>query len=305
MIGTLTVKAARVLRDEGVGGLQRKLTRAGSQRLTSMWHWMIAPPRCKVCGARTRSRNAYGRIFYECQDCEFIFAIDYDNEVLHKGMGMEGSWSGPGGGGYREYYLAKMMMRDLGCKSFLLYGTGNTPTFATLREEGLDVIGCDTSPDVVEYKRTIFGDDSFFTPEDLPADIQYDGIIAVEVFEHIAEPKYTFPLLMGRLRPHGVICGTTNFYLGAGIEDSNSPGYMSLRQHVAYWSLRSMSRLAQDYRYAVAAFELVRPGSVLPDEDYGQLWPNKRVFFVYDPQAHRSYFEQLLKNTQILPIDRP
>jgi SAM-dependent methyltransferase len=208
-------------------------------------------------------------------------------------MGMEGSWSGPAGGGYREYFLVKMLIQDLGLKSFLLFGTGNAPTFVNLREEGVDVIGCDISRDVVEYKKAAFGDNSFFTPASLPTNRKYDGIIAVEVFEHLTEPKNTFSLLMSRLRPHGVICGTTNFYLGTTIEDNNTPGYMSLKTHVAYWSFKSISRIAQDYDYAVVAFEMIGP------------WPNKRVFFLYNPHTYQGYFENLLKTQPILPIDRP
>ena len=218
---------------------------------------------------------------------------------------MEGSWTGPGGGGYREYYLVQMLMQDLSLESFLLFGTGNTPTFARLREEGVDVVGCDISQDVVDYKTAAFGNDVFFTPGSLPGDRKYDGIIAVEVFEHFGEPRSSLDLLMSLLRPRGVICGTTNFYPGGRIEDENKPGYMSHGGHVAYWSLRSMTCLARNYRRAVASFEMVRPGSLLPDEKYGQLWPNKRVFFIYDAAAHRDYFERLLRTTPILPIDKP
>jgi SAM-dependent methyltransferase len=251
-------------------------------------------------------RRGYGRSFYQCDQCDFIFAIDNDPRILNRGMGLEGSWSGPGAGGYREFYLVKMLMRELKLRSFILFGTGNTPTFASLRAEGVDVVGCDISQDVVEYKRAAFGEDSFFTPDTLPGDRKYDGIIAVEVFEHFGEPKSSFNLLMSQLRPNGVICGTTNFYPGGPIEDDNKPGYMSHIGHVAYWNMKSMAWIAKNnYQRAVASFEMVRPGSVLPDEKYGQLWPNKRVFFIYNPNAHQSYFENLLKSTPILPIDKP
>lgn len=139
----------------------------------------------------------------------------------------------------------------------------------------------------------------------LPKDKIYDGIIAVEVFEHFAEPKSSINLLISLLKPNGIICGTTNFYPGGPIEDDNNPGYMSLRGHIAYWGLTSMTCIASYHNLTVAAFELIRPGSVLPDEKYGQLWPNKRVFFIYNPNAHQSYFEHLLKKTPIIPIDRP
>ena len=294
-----------ILRKEGIKGLGSRGISEACIRLRNLHNSMTPLPRCKLCHGTTKRRRGYGRSFYQCQQCDFIFAIDYDPRILNTGMGMEGSWTGPGGGGYREYYLVKMLMQDLNLRSFLLFGTGNTPTFASLREEGVDVVGCDISQDVVEYKRAAFGNDSFFTPDSLPTEIKYEGIIAVEVFEHLAEPRSTLSLLMSRLWSGGVICGTTNFYTGGPIEDNNNPGYMSHKGHVAYWGLKSMGYIASKYHYAVVAFEMMRPGSVLPDEKYGQLWPNKRVFFLYDPIAHQRYFQNLQKTTPILPIDKP
>jgi len=220
-------------------------------------------------------------------------------------MGMKGSWSGPGGGGYREYYLFNMLKNDLGMSSFLLYGTGNTPTFRTLLEDGYDVTGCDISSYVIEYYRNLFGHDAFFSPEELPEKKKYDGIISVEVFEHFYEPKQNFEFLVRHLNNRGVICGTTNFYPGGPIEDGNKPGYMSTRLHVAYWSEKSLSFLSDNHGLSVASFKMVRPGSVLPDERYGQLFRNKRVFFIYNPDVHEKYFENLKKRFSILPIDRP
>lgn len=266
---------------------------------------ITSKPPCILCNGSTKIRNAYGRYFFHCKTCNFIFTSDYNKKTVEKGMGMAGSWTGPGGGGYREYYLVKMLEKALNLQSFLLFGTGNTDTFAKLIKEGVDVVGCDISQEVVDYKKANFGNNSFFTPDSLPKDKIFDGIIAVEVFEHFTDPKSSFNLLMNHLKPNGIICGTTNFYLGGPIEDDNNPGYMSLGGHVSYWSLASMKCIASHHDCSVSAFELIRPGSVLPDEKYGQLWPNKRVFFIYNPNVHITYFENLLKTTPILPIDKP
>lgn len=50
---------------------------------------------------------------------------------------------------------------------------------------------------------------------------------------------------------------------------------------------------------------MVNPGSVLPDEKFGQVWLNKRVFFIYDLNRDEPYFKQLQESSPILPIDRP
>lgn len=220
-------------------------------------------------------------------------------------MGMEGSWSGPGGGGYREYFLVHLLRRDLNKKSFMLFGTGNTPTFERLREEGIEVVGCDVCEEVVHHKISVHGQGSFFAPQDLPEDAKFDGIIAVEVFEHFVEPIKTLALLVGKLNPGGVIAGTTDFYDDQSILDCNKPGYMSHADHVVYWSARSMAFAAGTHKLKSIHFQMIRPGSILPDEKYAQLWPNKRVFFIYDPEFHDTYFRKLKESQPILPIDQP
>jgi hypothetical protein len=169
----------------------------------------------------------------------------------------------------------------------------------------LDVVGSDISLDVVRAKKSQFGSDRFYVPTEIPTEVKFDGIVAVEVFEHFAEPRNTFSLIFNRLNIGGVICGTTDFYKGQEIADGNTPGYMSLRGHIAYWSSKSMSRISEEFGYAVAEFEMIRPGIVLPDEKYGQLYPNKRVFFIYDPEIHKGFFDKLMEDSPILPIDKP
>jgi hypothetical protein len=198
-----------------------------------------------------------------------------------------------------------MLSNDLGRKSILLFGTGNTTTFDDLREEGESVVGCDVCRTVVKYKKGKYGEASFVFPEELPGNNMFQSIVLVEVAEHFARPYESFSQLMSNLTDDGIICGTTNFYPGGDIEDGNDPGYMSHRGHVAYWSKNSLGFLVEKFGYTLAEFEMVRPGSVLPDEKFGQLWPNKRVFFIYKDRFWTDYFLDLKKKTPILPIDRP
>jgi SAM-dependent methyltransferase len=260
---------------------------------------------CPLCKGATRRRLAYLRVFNQCRACSFIFAITYDREVSTAGMGFEGSWSGAGGGGYREYFLARQVHDDLDRRRILLFGTGNTPTFDRLRDEGLDVTGCDISRDVVAHKQGRFGREAFVLPEQLAGLPPFDAIVAVEVIEHLLEPRVMFEQLFDRLTPDGVVCGTSNFWLGGSIVDGNRPGYMSHLAHVAYWSPRSLAYIARCWDRDVSLHEMVRPGSQLPDERFGQLWPNKRVFFIFDPRAHGAYFADLRQRLPVLPIDQP
>ncbi|MBF0473370.1 MAG: class I SAM-dependent methyltransferase [Nitrospirae bacterium] len=217
---------------------------------------------------------------------------------------MEGSWTGPGGGGFREYWLAAFLSKELELKSILLFGTGNTITFRRLKEEGYNVAGCDITPELVESRKKEFGDDSFFYPHMMPQDRRFDIIICVEVFEHFVEPRQSFNYLTSILSDNGIICGTTNFYLGGSIVDSNNPGYMSHIRHIIYWSKESLKNIAKQYNLETSCFEMISPGSVIPDEKFGQLWPNKRVFFLHKA-IYNDFFSKLFLKNPILPIDKP
>ena len=258
---------------------------------------------CLICKKSTDIETIYNKTFYICHYCSFAFTLDYEQKVL-TGMGMDGSWSGPGGGGFREYFLVKMLFKELNLKSFLLFGTGNTKTFETLLKEGFDVIGCDISKDVVKFKCKKHGKNLFYTPETLPVNKKFDAIIAVEVIEHFHQPKKSFNLLFSYLKPNGIICGTTDYFIGKSILESDKNQYMKWDDHVAYWNTNSLNEISKQFNYNVSSFKMIRPGSVLPDEKFGKLWPNKRVFFLHSA-LYDEYFSNKFTNEPILPIDKP
>ena len=261
--------------------------------------------KCSICNENAAETVAYGRTFYKCETCGFVFTPDYDEKAQNRGMGMEGSWSGPGGGGHREYCIVKILQELFGMRRFLLFGTGNTNTLDLLLREGVDAVGSDISRDVVAYKKKAHGDDRFHSPDQLPKSPAFDAIVAVEVFEHFTHPLESFEFLLGHLNDGGIIAGTTDFHPGGPIEDGGRPGYMEPRGHVAYWSLSSLSGIASRFGRSVSAFEMVRPGSLLPDEKFNRLWPNKRVFFIHDDGAQRDAFRELREDLGMLDITMP
>lgn len=261
--------------------------------------------RCQICDGDTTEMMGYGKLFHKCGSCGYVFTMNYDETVLSRGMGMEGSWSGPGGGGHREYCIVKILQQLFGMEKFLLFGTGNTGTLSKLLSEGVDVIGSDISQDVVDFKKAAHGRERFYRPDALPAEARFDGIIAVEVIEHFSKPLESFKILFEHLAPSGVIAGTTDFYPGGPVEDEIPPGYMSPKGHVAYWSLSSLGRIVATYGKGVTAFEMVRPGSIIPDEQFGKLWSNKRVFFIHDREEQQRIFCDLYNDSGVLDINMP
>lgn len=73
----------------------------------------LRQPNCGICGCRADGHVAYGRLLARCRACGFVFARDVNAANLSEGMGLLGSWSGPGGGGYREYWLARLVRRQV------------------------------------------------------------------------------------------------------------------------------------------------------------------------------------------------
>ena len=117
---------------------------------------------CKICQGTIISIDLNGRPFLHCQNCYVSYFAGERPLSKSLGMGMDGSWTGPGGGGFREYFLANLLRFSLEKESFLLYGTGNTTTLENLLSEGFDVVGSDISIDVIEYKKKQFGSDRFY-----------------------------------------------------------------------------------------------------------------------------------------------
>ncbi|MCX6021468.1 MAG: methyltransferase domain-containing protein [Chloroflexi bacterium] len=257
---------------------------------------------CGVCQAETELfQMAYGKQWYRCPDCGFLQAeltkgLTTD---LRRGEGFAAG-EGEGGGGYREYWTARLLHDDLGLPNVLLFGTGNTPTLASLLSEGVETWGCDFSADVMADRQARHGQDRFFHPFNFPSR-QFDVVIAVEVLEHLTTPMRTLRTLRTHLSTSGVIAGTTDIWDGTPIGDHI---YLDSDFHLVYWSPSSLKAAAAQLGLEVALFELIRPGSVLPDEKFGILWPRKRVFFLYPPE-HRGYFAALRERHPILPIDRP
>ncbi|RLA51485.1 MAG: hypothetical protein DRR42_10175 [Gammaproteobacteria bacterium] len=288
-------------------GLVRKFKQSILTLFQIIWqarlHFCVLPP-CRVCGGVTSICSGYGRKFLECECCGLIFTDDYPEIAATRGMGMIGSWGGADVGGEREDFLVRMLAEVVNAEAFLLYGVGSTLAFPVLLSEKFDVCGCDVSSDVIAYRQAEFGSERFFHVNELQSrSKKYDAVIACEVFEHFHDPVKWVGIIVGRLTDGGTVCGTTNFYPGGTIEDNQKVGYMSINQHVAYWSEHSMARLMELFGMTLITFEMVCPGSIKPDLKFNDLFPNKRVFFASSDKNVIKRLQAIKDQSPVLQLD--
>lgn len=259
------------------------------------------PELCRLCNNITLPfKTAYGKFWYRCPSCNFLQAKLSKRmiKIINKGEGFKAG-GGVGGGGYREYWISNLLLKELNLNRILLYGTGNTLTFPKLYEKGIEIWGCDISENLIAFRQSKYGQ-RFFHIKNYPP-IKFHAIIAVEVFEHFLNPLQTIDLLEKHLTEDGIIAGTTDIYDGSDISEHF---YLLPPLHISYWSEQSFKKVAATIGRLVSFFELECPGSVYPDEKFGLLWPRKRVFFIY-PMKYSAYFIELGNRYPVLPINKP
>lgn len=259
---------------------------------------------CVVCQGPTRVQSGHGRLFRVCSKCGIAFTRDYPEALARLGMGMTGSWGGVDVGGEREDFLVRLCYRRFQKRSFLLFGVGSTLGFRVLADEGFDVYGCDVSRDVIRLRQKQYGAARFFHTDTLPKQqSRYDVIVACEVIEHLTRPRRQLALLQRALAPGGIICGTTDIFPGGDIDACDDVGYMALRGHVTYWTEQALAHVFAEWGLQLVLFEMIRPGSVLPDSKRQQLYPNKRVFFLTADTEALAEFRKLRDQNPVLPLD--
>lgn len=286
-----------------------RLEKVGMRRQRLVWNARARTlgGKCPVCHTSGQRRQAYGRLFLECQDasCGFIWCHDSSERKANLGMGLTGSWGGVERGGERDDFMVRLLNNlDRPRPKVMIFGAGTTLVFRVLHDEGFDIEGVDVSPEVVDYRSAEFPG-RFGHADDLQRrNDAFDIITACEVFEHFHDPNRWVATLAQNLAPDGILCGSTNFYPGSGpIEDTQKVGYMSLDGHVAYWSERALARCCRRLDMEIVLFELECPGSVKPDLMWGSLFPNKRLFFASRDEAVIRALKTLKASTPILPCD--
>lgn len=286
----------------------KRLMKAGARAILDIcWRIRVKTSlvSCSLCGSRRLSaKEAYARLFIVCRECGGIQAREIPQFIQLIGMGTEGSWGGALQGGEREHFLAHLLKSLIGAETFLLYGSGATRAPIVLKHEDFAVKALDVSNSAVQFLNEASGATIAFTHKTAPQGMNFDVVIACEVFEHFNDPKRWFGFINGFLRGDGIICGSTDFCPGGDIyEGDGRPGYMSLLGHTFYWSQQSMEWLASRFGMKFISFEMQCPGSIYPDSRFGILFPNKRIFFFTRSEDAYRKLTELRSRLPVLPLD--
>ncbi len=118
---------------------------------------------------------------------------------------------------------------DLGC------GKGNLVYF--LRNNGYEAYGCDIHPETPN-------DPYFFHQKlaSMPID-NFDLIISVETFEHLANPKHMMQLLAEKTKPGGLLCIQTHY---THTKTLFGWGYFNYAEHVSFYPPKAMRKLMKN-----------------------------------------------------------
>lgn len=185
--------------------------------------------RCPFCNSTATTIHWKQTNFRRCSSCELLFKNIMKTEVEVSELYKKG-WLDPSvhknmtGGtdfGLARDYVKKLAI-SLGLKNFsglkiLDFGAGRGDVMNALAELGADVWGVDLFG--YDYLRSK-GLRVFRTIEEIPENILFDGIITIDVIEHLFEPWKIIRRLFGLLNHNGWVCLTTPNAQGLNVKIS-------------------------------------------------------------------------------------
>ncbi len=173
----------------------------------------------------------------------------------------EYEWKDDPGSSHRrltEHLLARPPGRvlDLGC------GTGELGR--RLLDAGWTVVGVDLHPGAATeaFDAVVRADLEAGLPDEVVEQGPYDVVVAADVLEHVRRPEAILDACAPLLTPGGVMVASipnfSHWYprlrVGLGRFDYDARGILD-RDHVRFFTRRSLRRLAQDHRWTVRQLE--------------------------------------------------
>jgi 2-polyprenyl-3-methyl-5-hydroxy-6-metoxy-1,4-benzoquinol methylase len=164
------------------------------------------------------------------------------------------------------------LLRDQSARTVLDLGCGNGSFSAELDSRGFTVVGCDASESGIAFARQAHPTIDFFVHDishPMPSGHAgpYDAVVALEVVEHLMQPRQ---LVMGAyqaLRPGGVLVMSTPYHgywknVALALANCFDDHWHPLRDfgHVKFFSRKTLLPLAQEAGFSIKDF--IRVGRV-------------------------------------------
>jgi 2-polyprenyl-3-methyl-5-hydroxy-6-metoxy-1,4-benzoquinol methylase len=164
------------------------------------------------------------------------------------------------------------ILRGLSVRTVLDLGCGNGSFSAVMQSEGFLVAGCDASASGIAFARQAHPSIDVFEheiSEPMPSRYAgpYDAVVALEVVEHLMQPRQLVHGAYQSLRPGGALIMSSPYHgywknMALALTNSFDDHWHPLRDfgHVKFFSRKTLSQLAREERFSIKDF--IRVGRV-------------------------------------------
>lgn len=165
--------------------------------------------------------------------------------------------------------ILQAWLRQAGVRRLLDIGSGNGSVANELSRDGIEVTGMEISESGLAIARSAYPDICFRQGGvecAIPAEMaqQYDAAIAVEVIEHLFQPRFLFERAKEALRPRGMLLVTTPYHgyfknLMLALSGKFDNHWHPLRDygHIKFFSRKTLSALFEEQGFRLGRFARV------------------------------------------------
>lgn len=182
--------------------------------------------------------------------------------------GTEFVWAKSGHAGAHQYLLpaAFQALRSAKAKTVLDLGCGNGSCSAELSSNGYSVVGCDSSSSGIAIARDEHPSIDFFEydiSQPFPPGRRgkFDAVIALEVVEHLLQPRCLLSAAFEALRPGGTVVISTPYHgylknVALAVTNKFDFHWHPLRDfgHVKFFSQKTLTMLVEECGFQAKSF---------------------------------------------------